>query len=407
MVEDGDAAIEALVDLDDRFGVVALVRAGQELDLCGPERDRVVVAHGALVFEAEDRLGVEAGGPGPIGSGWVRRRLGEAGVVTREEVSQEGIGSFAVGDAGQAQFGAQAILERAKEPLDTALGLGAAGGDPVDAQFRERAADLCGRGFPGQLLLEGERPLRLAPMEDAVAITVRGDRDALRLGEGVEDQEVAVSIFLIAKRGCGDLAGRIVEDRDERQPGSPLVEPGVRAAVELDEEAFLGHPLTTATVARWAPTPRAGPARLAQDAADRGPREGQAFPLVQEFLQVVVVDTDVDPRSEAHDASPDAVRDPVDGRSPAIPMDEGGQAPGAQGRAEPTDLADGSPEERGGFGHQQLAAVEGMEDCQALFSAGRQDNHASLGSVQPGEDIFADLLGRTESLTYHTSASAP
>jgi hypothetical protein len=43
-----------------------------------------------------------------------------------------------------------------------------------------------------------------------------------------------------------------------------------------------------------------------------------------------------------------------------------------------------------------------MEDCQALFSAGRQDNHASLGSVQPGEDIFADLLGRTESLTYHT-----
>ncbi len=84
-----------------------------------------------------------------------------------------------------------------------------------------------------------------------------------------------------------------------------------------------------------------------------------------------------------------------DGGTPVIPMDESGQAPGLQSCAQAADLAHRSSQEFGGLGHQQFATVEGMEDFQTLFGTVRQGNHASPGSTQAGEDIFADPLGRT------------
>lgn len=99
------------------------------------------------------------------------------------------------------------------------------------------------------------------------------------------------------------------------------------------------------------------------------------------------------------------VRDTVAGWSSTVAMDEGGHTASAKGRAESADLADGSPKELGGLGHQQLAAIKSMEDPQALLGAVRQRDHASPGSSPPGEDIFADLLGRTKSLNCHNMGS--
>lgn len=132
-VENGNVAIEALVHFDDRLGIASLPGIGQKLDLFGAEGDRVVVAHGAPVLEAEDSLRIEAGGPRAIGGGRMRRRLGEAGVVVREEVLQEGIRPLTVGDMGEAQFCPQPILEGTEEPLDAPLGLWTVSGDPLDA----------------------------------------------------------------------------------------------------------------------------------------------------------------------------------------------------------------------------------------------------------------------------------
>jgi hypothetical protein len=50
---------------------------------------------------------------------------------------------------------------------------------------------------------------------------------------------------------------------------------------------------------------------------------------------------------------------------------------------------------------EELAPVDGMEDLQALLGTLRQSNHASPSSAQRGEDIFADQLGGTSSLTVH------
>src|SRR2546425_9741183 len=118
-------------------------------------------------------------------------------------------------------------------------------------------------------------------MEDPVAIAVDGDGDAFPLREGLEDQEVTVRILFIAKGGGGNLAGGVVDGGDQGQARAALVEPGVGAAVELDEEAFLQHPLTPSAVARWAAAPRAGHPRRAQDAADRGARSDQGLPRRQ------------------------------------------------------------------------------------------------------------------------------
>jgi len=64
-VEDGERAIEALVNLDGGLGVgvAAVLCLGQELDEVGGEGDRVVVTDDALVLEAEDGLWIELGRP--------------------------------------------------------------------------------------------------------------------------------------------------------------------------------------------------------------------------------------------------------------------------------------------------------------------------------------------------------
>lgn len=184
LVEDGDAPVEALVDLDHGVRIAALPGIGQELDLVSAEGHRVVVAHRAPILEAEDGLRIETGGPGTIGGGGIRWSLSEARIVASQEAGEEGVGPRAVDDAGEAEFGPQAILEGAKEPLDATLGLRTPGRDPLDGQFLEGPGDLCGCGFADQLLLEGEA-VPLAPVEDAMAIAVRGDRDPLGVGERV------------------------------------------------------------------------------------------------------------------------------------------------------------------------------------------------------------------------------
>jgi hypothetical protein len=109
------------VDLDEGLGVAAPTARREELDDLRPEGDGVVVVDRALVFEAEDGLGIEACGPRTKGGDRIGWPLGKAGVVLRKEIPKEGIRSLAIDDARQAQFGAQAILEGAEEPFDATL----------------------------------------------------------------------------------------------------------------------------------------------------------------------------------------------------------------------------------------------------------------------------------------------
>ena len=97
----------------------------------------------------------------------IRRQAGsgsggdrEAAVVPGEVAGQEGVGPVAVVDARETQLRHEPVLERAPEPFDPALGLGAAGGDRADAQLGEGPAQLRRHARVDELLLERERLLR-------------------------------------------------------------------------------------------------------------------------------------------------------------------------------------------------------------------------------------------------------
>lgn len=268
MIEDGDAAIEPFVDFDGGFGVAATARARQELDRLPVPRDGVGIVDGAEVLEAEDGLRIAPYRPGPKGRRRIRRRLREAAIEAGQELRQVGIGPGPVCDAGEAELAAQSILEGLKEPLDASFRLGAARGDPADAQFGEGPGDLCGRGVSGELLGERERVLR-PTMEDAVAVAVDRDGDSMAVRQLLEQGEVAMGILGVAEGGRQNGAGRIVDRSEQHEAWTACFEPVVIAAVDLHQQAGLRHAFPAPPVARGATFPGAPDARSAEEAGDR------------------------------------------------------------------------------------------------------------------------------------------
>jgi hypothetical protein len=84
LMQDDEAAIEELAQLDAAAGVGAVVRAGRQLDPAGPEADGVVAGDLARVAAAEDE-GEIARGETP-GGRRVARGPREAGVQVSEEL---------------------------------------------------------------------------------------------------------------------------------------------------------------------------------------------------------------------------------------------------------------------------------------------------------------------------------
>jgi len=374
LVEDGKRPIEALVNLDPRFRVAVAMWPGQELDVMRGEDDRVVVADDPLVFEAEDGLGVEPTRPGAIGWCGIRGGLGKARIVAREKGPQEGIRPGAVVDAGEAQLRAQTILEGPKESLDATLGLRTAGGNPADAQLLQGAFDLSGRGFSGQLLGEG-RGTSGSSVEDAVAIAVDGDRDAVGLHELPQDHKVPLGILLVPKGGGEDVAGGVVEGREEGQAWAPMLQPIMITAVELHEQAGLRHALTVPTVLGRTSSARTPHPGGPEDAVDGGLREREVFAFGQQLAEVCVIDAGVGGLSEPDDPSTDGIRHAPGRWATAVPMDQRLRAVPADRSAQAPDLTSRETQKVGRCGHQKLAAVEGTEYDELLLRAVRQGDH--------------------------------
>ena len=85
--------------------------------------DGVVARDGAGVPEGEDGAEVERGverAPGRLG---LAGRDGEARVEARQEALEHGLRLADGGGRGEAQFGHEAVLERARHTLHPALGL--------------------------------------------------------------------------------------------------------------------------------------------------------------------------------------------------------------------------------------------------------------------------------------------
>ena len=207
----------------------------------------------------------------------------------------------------------------------------------------QRAADLGGGLRAGELLRQGQACLRIAT-EEAVAIRVDGGRDTVALNQPAEEQEVAMGILLWPKHGGEHGAGGIVDGSMQDQPGATVFEPRVVAAVHLNEQAGLGHPLAAAAMAGWPPgagTPDPG---LAEQPSDGGARKTNRFAFGEELREVAVVAAGIAVSGQREDPNADLLGGSPWGGAATIAMGEGRRAALAHPGQQPMDVPDGMAE---------------------------------------------------------------
>ncbi len=375
-IEHGQAAIESLVDLDGHSGIGALSAIGLDLEVMGTDVHGVIVADRTAVFEAADRVQIHVARDRTKRGGAMRRGTREALIVASDVGGQKGVCSSEVGDAREAELTDQPILKGAAEALDAAFRLRRRGGDPLDAEFGQRPADLGGIGPPAQLLLQRQRRL-FRSMEDAVVIGVDGDRQAVGGDDLAEEQEVACRILALAEDGTHDGAGGVIDGVEQDEGGAAVLQPWVMTAVHLDEHAGAGHPLTALAVLRRPTAPGAAQAGGAQDSVHGGVGQVEILALGQELGEMPVVDPDVGGAGEADHPLADGGADATGGGAAAIAVHETPDPSSTIGLPKPPKLADREAHERRGLSHHQLAALQGIQDHEPLLRTLRQGDHAS------------------------------
>ena len=370
-VVDRECAVEEGVDIDSRTRVTPPAGSGLHLEEAAVELHRVVVRDGAPILEGADAREVRRRRP-PRG---LRRGRGvsEAGIVARAEAVKDALGVGEGPRLRKAEFDDEAILEGAEEPFHAALTLGRGGGDPADPQFLERSADLGGSEVALKLLRQALGGQRIA-VKDAMAIGVGGGRQAIPADELAQQQEIAVRVFLRAKDAGEDFAGGIVDGGVEDEAGAAVLEPGMVAAVHLDEQAGLRHARPAAAMARGAAPTRTANAGGAQQSLHCGSGQVQRFPLGEELGELTIVHADVAAAGEGDEAGPDDLGGPTRGRAPAVAMGQCGEAMLADLRQEATDMTDREAHEPCSVRHGEAPLEElGQDMCSLLLSPAQRD----------------------------------
>jgi len=402
VVKDREAAIQVGVDVDAGAGVAATAGPGVELQHTRAQLERVVVADGALILEAADALEVGQGRGGPPGRVGMRGRLGEARIVAREKPVHDALGLGEGAGLREAEFGDEAILEGAEEPLDPAFALRRRRGDPADAEFLQGAADL--RGCDGALELRREAVRRAGvAMKDPMAIGVGGAGDAIAPDEAAEHEKVAMGIFLGAKDGGEDRARGIVDGGMEDEAGPAVLEPGVLTAIHLDEQAGLRHALAAAAMPGRAAGAGTAEAGGPEEPLHRLPRQAQALALRQQLREVVIVRAEVGSAGQGEDPGADDLSDAPRGGPPSVAM---GQRTGAvlpQACEQPTEMAQREVQDPGRLPGVQNAVVDARQDMHALVLHLGQGDRLPVHPPRVTDSLTR--YGVTESWTYYTISS--
>jgi hypothetical protein len=147
---------------------------------------------------------------------------------------QEGFRGRDRGEPVEAQLRDEPIPQRGPEPFDAPLGLGRVRGDVANVEVAQDLAELRGMLPPRELFLEA--PVGIIPDEDAEAIAVEGHRQAVPLGQPLQQGEIAMQVLGGAEVEREDGAGGVVDGAEEQQ-GRPRAEPVERAAVDQGEAA--------------------------------------------------------------------------------------------------------------------------------------------------------------------------
>src|SRR5215813_2982418 len=191
LIEDEQAAVEQLAQFHAPAGVRAPARSGRQLQPARAEPHGVIAGDDATIPAAQDAI-ERARRSAPRGDG-LGRGAREALTERGEKLGQERVGLLERAAGAQAEFADQAVLERAPEPFDAALGLRRLRGDEADAELLEHTPEV--RGVLPAAQLFGERPVLIIAPEEAEAVAVERHGDPVLSARLPQHGGVAVQIF--------------------------------------------------------------------------------------------------------------------------------------------------------------------------------------------------------------------
>ena len=252
----------------------------------------MVQSHDALVAKAEATGQIEAVWQRAKVRDRFRRENGEAALEVGQERCEHMIGVLQSAGVSQSEFTDEAVLERAPETLDAAFGLRGVGGDLLDAEFFQGASDVGRKLMTGEFF--GDGPVRIVALEQAVAIAIEAEGNAVGGEEGVQTAEVAGGVFgfELEVRGA-DAAGGVVEQAEQGEERAATLEPVMTAGIALQHHAEAWTTGAARAIVAWPTFLRGRPFGVAKNAAHALAAEGEALVGHKFLLEMGVVEAGV------------------------------------------------------------------------------------------------------------------
>ena len=350
-VKQGDASVKGLIDLNFGSGKAEALSLLRDLEaLALPLHDVIVTDH-ALMNQAADAVQVFGRGT-PCGLHFAGS-ASEAAVVVGEEQAQHGIGGVQIASLSEAQLAAQTILEHAPETFDAAFGLGTASGDEGDAELLQRASELGGLTFSGELFFH--RPEVVVAYEDAAVIAIEGEWDTAVTQQLAEQGEIAGGGFGGKELSGEDFTGSIVLQAERSEARAAAFEPIVGRAIQLHQFALASGSQTALAMSGSAAFAGRAQAGLAQKTAQGLAAEGEAFDLAKFFAEMVIVEASIGGAGQTEGGLAHPFRQATGAGPSAVGVRQSRLSLLPQTFLEAFDLTDAEREQLGGSGVRHVS----------------------------------------------------
>ena len=252
----------------------------------------VVQGHDALVAKAEATGQIEGVWQRAKVRNRFRRENGEAAFEVGQESFEHMIGVLQSAGVSQAEFADEAVLEGAPETFDAAFGLRGVGGDLLDAELFQGTSDVGRKLVTGEFFSDG--PVRIVALEQAVAIAIEAEGNAVSGEEGVQTTEVAGGVFgFELESGGGNAASGVVEQPEQGEERAAALEPVMTAGIALQHHAEAGAAGAASTILARTSFLRRRAFGVAKNAAHALAAEGDAFVGDEFLLEMGVVEAGV------------------------------------------------------------------------------------------------------------------
>ena len=164
----------------------------------------------------------------------------------------------------------------------------------------ESPSQLSRRLFSGELF--GHGPVGIVALEDAVAVAIEAERNAMSGDHGAESAEIAEGIFGFELEVSGqDLAGGVVLQADERELGAAALEPVMTTGIGEGHHAEAWAGRSAGAVLAGAALLRRRQAGGAQDAAHGLAADDEVLFGTKFFRQMRIVEALVFVAGQAQD----------------------------------------------------------------------------------------------------------